>query len=247
MTLDPALDGPLHGSRIMTADTQQVQGPEPAPPPEGMTKVALVEDSAPMRRNLERMLRRATGVRCVCACGTAEEALAQIPRAQPEVVLMDINLPGASGIDCTARLKRQMPGLQVIMLTVYEDTNSIFSALKAGACGYLLKRSSPGQILEAITTIRNGGAPMTSEIARKIVMTFQSPPPSAAAATTLSARELEILELLSQGKVSKEIAGQLSISYHTVRVHLKHIYEKLHVRSQAEAMVKYMAEKGRAG
>jgi DNA-binding NarL/FixJ family response regulator len=225
----------------MTADTL-IPGLAPGPAKDGMTKVALVEDSAPMRRNLERMLRRASGVRCVCACGTAEEALEQVPRTQPDVVLMDINLPGATGIDCTGRLKRQMPALQVIMLTVYEDTNSIFSALKAGACGYLLKRSSPTQILDAITTIRSGGAPMTSEIARKIVTTFQSPPPSAAATATLSARELEILELLSQGKVSKEIADQLSISYHTVRVHLKHIYEKLHVRSQAEAMVKYMAE-----
>ena len=230
----------------MIADTQQKQGPASVSGQDGVTKVALVEDSAQMRRNLERMLRRAAGLRCVCACGSAEEALEQIPPAQPEVVLMDINLPGASGIDCTARLKLQVPALQVIMLTVYEDTNSIFSALKAGACGYLLKSSSPSQILDAITTIRNGGAPMTSEIARKIVLTFQSPPPTAAATATLSARELEILELLSQGKVSKEIADRLSISYHTVRVHLKHIYEKLHVRSQAEAMVKYMAEASRS-
>ena len=209
-----------------------------------MTTVALVEDSAPMRRNLERLLRRAPGVRCVCACASAEEALEQVPRIRPDVVLMDINLPGASGIECTARLKLQLPAMQVIMLTVYEDTNSIFSALKAGACGYLLKRCSPAEILDAITTVCSGGAPMTSEIARKIVMTFQSPTPSATEGTTLSAREIEILELLSQGKVSKEIADQLSISYHTVRVHLKHIYEKLHVRSRAEAMVKFMADKG---
>jgi DNA-binding NarL/FixJ family response regulator len=228
----------------MTADVQPGREPAPAVGQLAMTRVALVEDSAPMRRNLERMLRRAPGVRCVCACGTAEEALEQIPRSQPDVVLMDINLPGASGIECTARLKLQMPAMQVIMLTVYEDTTSIFSALKAGACGYLLKRSSPGEILDAVTTVRSGGAPMTSEIARKIVMTFQSPAPGTAGTATLSARELEILELLSQGKVSKEIADQLAISYHTVRVHLKHIYEKLHVRSQAEAMVKYMTEKG---
>ena len=244
MGIETEVTGRLNRRIIMTADTQRNPGPAPIPSQEGMTKVALVEDSVPMRRNLERMLRRAPGVRCVCACGTAEEALEQIPRTQPDVVLMDINLPGASGVDCTARLRLQMPTVQVIMLTVYEDTTSIFSALKAGACGYLLKRSSPSQILDAVTTVRSGGAPMTSEIARKIVMTFQSPLPSAASAATLSARELEILELLSQGKVSKEIADQLLISYHTVRVHLKHIYEKLHVRSQAEAMVKYMAEKG---
>jgi len=227
----------------MTADAQEVQGTALAARVEAMTTVALVEDSAPMRRNLERMLRRAPGVRCVSACGTAEEALEQIPRSRPDVVLMDINLPGASGIECTARLKLQMPAMQVIMLTVYEDTASIFSALKAGACGYLLKRSSPGEILEALTTVQTGGAPMTSEIARKIVMTFQSPAPGDGDAATLSAREQEILDLLSQGKVSKEIADQLGISYHTVRVHTKHIYEKLHVRSRSEAVLKFMADK----
>ena len=230
----------------MPTDAQDAQGPAQPVRQDVMTTVALVEDSAPLRRNLERMLRRAPGVRCVCACGSAEEALEQIPRHKPDVVLMDINLPGASGIECTARLKTQLPAMQVIMLTVYEDTTSIFSALKAGACGYLLKRSSPGEILEALATVQNGGAPMTSEIARKIVMTFQTPAPAAGEAATLSAREQEILALLSQGKVSKEIADRLAISYHTVRVHTKHIYEKLHVRSRSEAVLKYMSDKGGA-
>ena len=230
----------------MPTDAQDAQGPAQPVRQDVMTTVALVEDSAPLRRNLERMLRRAPGVRCVCACGSAEEALEQIPRHKPDVVLMDINLPGASGIECTARLKTQLPAMQVIMLTVYEDTTSIFSALKAGACGYLLKRSSPGEILEALTTVQNGGAPMTSEIARKIVMTFQTPAPTAGDAATLSAREQEILDLLSQGKVSKEIADRLAISYHTVRVHTKHIYEKLHVRSRSEAVLKYMSDKSGA-
>ena len=225
----------------------------PAPTPSGadgplprdpVTTVALVEDSAMMRRNLERLLRRAPGLRCVSVCASAEEALEQLPRTRPEVVLMDINLPGLSGIECTARLKQLLPAMQVIMLTVYEDTTSIFSALKAGACGYLLKRALPAEILDAITTVNNGGAPMTSEIARKIVMTFQSPPADAAEAANLTTREAEILELLSRGKVSKEIAESLAISYHTVRVHLKHIYEKLHVRSRSEAMVRFMADKG---
>ncbi len=228
----------------MTADAQNLAEPAPTGREDGMTTVALVEDSAPLRRNLERMLRRARGVRCVCACGSAEEALELIPSQKPDVVLMDINLPGASGIECTARLKLLMPAMQVIMLTVYEDTANIFSALKAGACGYLLKRSSPAEILEAVTTVQTGGAPMTSEIARKIVMTFQSPSATPADAATLSAREQEILELLSEGKVSKEIADQLAISYHTVRVHTKHIYEKLHVRSRSEAVVKFIADKG---
>ncbi len=218
---------------------------EPAIPArkESMTTVALVEDSAQLRRNLERMLRRAPGVRCVCACSSAEEALEQIPRHKPDVVLMDINLPGASGIECTSRLKLQLPAMQVIMLTVYEDTVSIFNALKAGACGYLLKRSSPSEILEALNNVQIGGAPMTSEIARKIVMTFQTPAPISTESATLSTRETEILELLSQGKVSKEISEKLGISYHTVRVHTKHIYEKLHVRSRSEATAKYRAEK----
>jgi DNA-binding NarL/FixJ family response regulator len=227
----------------MTSDAQKISEPAMAIRKEAMTSVALVEDSAPLRRNLERMLHRAPGVRCVCACASAEEALKEIPRHKPDVVLMDINLPGASGIECTARLKLQLPAMQVIMLTVYEDTVSIFNALKAGACGYLLKRSSPGEILEALTTVQTGGAPMTSEIARKIVMTFQSPAPHLGEASSLSTRETEILELLSQGKVSKEIADKLGISYHTVRVHIKHIYEKLHVRSRTEATAKFMAER----
>jgi DNA-binding NarL/FixJ family response regulator len=231
----------------MNADLPDNPSPTPATQASVMTKVALVEDSIGMRRNLERLLRRAPGVRCVCVCETAETALEQIPASQPDVILMDINLPGASGIECTARLKQKLPEVQVIMLTVYEDTGSIFSALKAGACGYLLKRSSPGEILEALSEVRNGGAPMTSEIARKIVMTFQSPHPGPGQTATLSGREHEILELLSQGKVSKEIADGLGISYHTVRVHLKHIYEKLHVRSQSEALLKFIATKGDLG
>src|SRR2546421_1740208 len=183
---------------------------EPAAPDGDMTKVALVEDSVAMRRNLERMLRRAKGVRCVCVCGSAEEALDQIPGKQPDVILMDINLPGASGIECTARLTRQLPAAQVIMLTVYEDTASIFSALKAGACGYLLKRSSPAEILEAVTTVRTGGAPMTSEIARKIVTAFQSPAPNPSEAAILSAREIEILEPLPPPRPRQQPAHHLS-------------------------------------
>ena len=139
------------------------------------TKVALVEDSAPLRRQLKHMLSRAPGIKCVCDCGSAEEAFQKIPAAAPDVVLMDINLPGVSGIGCAAKLKLQMPGLQVIMLTVYEDGDSIFNALKAGACGYLLKRSSPAEILDAVMAVRQGGVPMTGEIARKVIMTFQSP------------------------------------------------------------------------
>jgi DNA-binding NarL/FixJ family response regulator len=156
---------------------------------------------------------------------------------------MDINLPGVSGIGCTTRLKQEIPSLQVIMLTVYEDGENIFNALKAGACGYLLKRSSPAEILDAVTSVRQGGVPMTGEIARKVIMAFQAPAPGPDEIITLSAREQEILELLSEGMLNKEIADRLSISYHTVKVHLKHIYDKHHVRSRGEAMLKFMADK----
>ena len=227
----------------MTADAQAPPGATPTVPDETMMKVALVEDNDSMRRNLERMLRRAPGIRCVGACASAEEALVRIPRAQPDVILMDINLPNASGIECTARLKQQMPSVLVIILTVYEDTESIFSALKAGACGYLLKRSTPGEILEALATVRAGGAPMTSEIARKVVMAFHAPAPDPTAPASLSTREQELLELLSQGLTNKEIADRLAISYQTVKVHFKHIYEKLHVRSRTEALLRFMANR----
>ena len=229
----------------MIVDVQENRTPREAA--QTVTKVALVEDSDQLRRQLKHMLSRAPGIKCVCDCGSAEEAFLKIPAVVPDVVLMDVNLPGVSGIGCTARLKQQMPALQVIMLTVYEDGDNIFNALKAGACGYLLKRSSPAVILDAITAVRQGGVPMTGEIARKVIMTFQSPPAGPDEVVTLSSREQEILELLSQGLLNKEIADKLSISYHTVKVHLKHVYDKLHVRSRAEAMLKFMGDKSGSG
>lgn len=230
----------------MIVDVQENRVGRGAPPGAAITKVALVEDSGQLRRQLKHLLSRAPGVKCVCDCGSAEEAFQKIPAAAPDVVLMDINLPGISGIGCAARLKQQLPALQVIMLTVYEDGDSIFNALKAGACGYLLKRSSPAEILDAVMAVRQGGVPMTGEIARKVIMTFQSPVAGSEDMVTLSSREQEILELLSQGLLNKEIADKLSISYHTVKVHLKHVYDKLHVRSRAEAMLKFMGDKGSA-
>lgn len=228
----------------MIVDVQENRAPRDAGHAATVTRVALVEDSDQLRRQLKHLLSRAPGVKCVCDCASAEEALQKIPAAAADVVLMDVNLPGISGIGCTARLKQQVPALQVIMLTVYEDGESIFNALKAGACGYLLKRSSPAEILDAVTAVRQGGVPMTGEIARKVIMTFQSPAPVSGEVVTLSSREQEILELLSQGLLNKEIADKLSISYHTVKVHLKHVYDKLHVRSRAEAMLKFMGDKG---
>lgn len=204
------------------------------------TTVAIVEDNPGLRRSLTRLLNRANRFRCVGAWADGETALAEAGRIRPKVVLMDINLEGMSGIDCTAQLKLLCPEAQVIMVTVYEDTDSIFRALQAGACGYLLKRATAAEILEAIVEVRQGGAPMTSEIARRVVEAFRRPQPGAEARAELSSRECEILNLLSQGFSNKEIAAQLDIAYQTVKVHLKHIYEKLHVRSRTEAIVKYL-------
>jgi len=207
-----------------------------------MTKVAIVEDNATLRQYLAQFIGDTPGHRCVCTCGSTEEALLKIPTHRPHVVLMDIHLPGESGIACTARLRQKMPELQVIMLTVYKDIKMIFQALKAGACGYVLKRADEKEIIDAIAEVRAGGAPMTSEIARMVVRSFmESPAMSEPADTTpLSARELEILALVAEGCPNKEVASRLHISSATVRTHLMHIYEKLHVRCRTEAAAKYL-------
>jgi DNA-binding NarL/FixJ family response regulator len=210
-----------------------------------MTKVAIVEDNATLRQYLTEFLGRTPGHRCVCACASAEEALVRIPAAGPHVVLMDIHLPGESGIACTARLRQKIPDLQVIMLTVYKDIKMIFQALKAGACGYVLKRSDEKEILEAIAEVRAGGAPMTSEVARMVVRSFLESPatPGPAGTEQLSARELEILALVAEGFTNKEVADRLHISNATVRTHLMHIYEKLHVRCRTEAAARFLRAK----
>lgn len=205
-----------------------------------MTTVAIVEDNAVMRRTFRQWIDAAPDCRCVLACVTPEEALAEIPRLTPDVVLMDIHLQGESGIACTARLKEALPGLQVIMLTVYRNQELIFQALQAGACGYLLKRSSPAELLQAIAEVRAGGAPMTGEIARMVVEAFQKKPAGQAPAEGLTNRESEVLALLSEGLSNKEIAERVAISYDTVRAHLRHIYEKLHVRGRTEAVKRYL-------
>lgn len=207
-----------------------------------MTKVAIVEDNVTLRKYLAELIGSAPGQKCVCACESAEEAILEIPKHRPNVVLMDIHLPGESGIVCTARLREQMPDLQIIMLTVYKDIKMIFQALKAGACGYVLKRADESEILEAIAEVRAGGAPMTSEIARMVVRAFAGSPPLPASEGTdqLSDREMEILALIAEGCPNKEIASRLSISTGTVRTHLMHIYEKLHVHCRTEAAAKYL-------
>jgi DNA-binding NarL/FixJ family response regulator len=205
-----------------------------------ITKVAVVEDNATLRQYLAELIGATPGYRCVCVSATAEEALADIPRSKPDVVLMDIHLPGKSGIECTARLREKMPDLQVIILTVYTDIKMIFRALKAGACGYVLKRAAEREILAAIAEVRAGGAPMTSEIARMVVRSFMEPAPAPIAEThRLSSRETEILALLAEGLSNKEIGVRLYISLGTVRTHVMHIYEKLHVGRRTEAAAKY--------
>lgn len=204
-------------------------------------RVAIVEDNARIRGTLTELISNARGFSCVCACDTAEKALKLIPKNTPDIVIMDIELPDFSGIECTGRLKRLLPDTQILIFTVYEDNDQIFQALEAGASGYLLKRTTPGEILEALTNIKDGGAPMSSEVARKVVQSFRKTEPAKGSEVQqLSRREEEILGLLTQGYVTKEIADKLSISYDTVRSHLKHIYEKLHVRSRTEAVIKYM-------
>lgn len=206
-----------------------------------MTTVALVEDNPTVRQTLARWVDEAPGYHCICACGTAEEALEKLPKLEPQVVLMDIQLPNLSGIACTVRLRERLPKVQVIMVTVYRDYDKIFAALKAGACGYLLKRSSKEELIQAIAEVRSGGAPMSSEIARRVVESFCQPLPGTGDHETraLSRREEEILDLLCHGLSNKEIGDRLCVGVETVRTHLKRTYELLHVRSRTEAAMKY--------
>ena len=202
--------------------------------------VAIVEDNAEIGEELEHMLAESSGFECVCICRNTQTALRKLPTLAPEVIIMDIQLPDGSGIECTARLKRLLPYTEILMFTVYEDTEQIFKALEAGASGYLLKGTSSKELLRSVREIRAGGSPMTSEVARKVIQRFRKEPVSSAKNESLTRREEEVLELLAKGHLSKEIAHHLSISLETVNSHLKHIYEKLHVRSRTEAVLKYI-------
>jgi DNA-binding NarL/FixJ family response regulator len=204
------------------------------------TTIAIVEDSAPVSASLEKVIADSGEYNCLCVCANAEQALRLIPQTEPDVVLMDIELPDISGIECTSRLKRLLPDTQILILTVYKNSDLIFKALEAGASGYLLKRSTPDEIIHAIREVKEGGAPMSSEIARKVVQYFRKPPGSTPEIESLTRREEEILSFLAQGYTSKEIGDKLSISYDTVCSHLRHIYEKLYVRSRTEAVIKYL-------
>ncbi len=208
-----------------------------------MTKpitVSLVEDSEKFRTTLAKVINRSEGFRCVSQYGSAEEALKGLPSDKPDVVLMDINLPGMSGVECVRQLKQMLPDVQVIMLTVYEDTENIFNALAAGATGYLLKRTPQDKLLEGIREVHRGGSPMTTHIARKVVLSFKQSAPSAPPTENLSPREQEVLEYLAQGFLYKEIAEKLGISYETVHTYIRRIYEKLQVRTRTEAVAKFL-------
>lgn len=208
-----------------------------------MTRIAIVEDNKTIRESLVEFVHTDPECRCVCTCATAEEALKLIPKNQADIVLMDIQLPKMSGIECTAELKQLLPSVQIIMVTVYEDTERIYRALRAGACGYLLKRCTPEELLSAIREVRQGGAPMSREIARKVIASFREPLTTAAEVEELSTREREILELLAAGHPNKEIADRLGLTDGTVRWHLRHVYHKLHVRSRTEAALKFRSAK----
>lgn len=202
--------------------------------------VCIVEDNDKLRATLARMLERADGFDCLNQYPNAEDALKGLPKETPNVVIMDINLPGMNGVECVRQLKQALPATQVLMLTAYEDTENIFNALAAGASGYLLKRTPRKEILQGIEEVHQGGSPMTAHIARLVVQSFQKSGPSSKATENLSPREQEVLDYLSKGFLYKEIAEKLGISYETVHTYIRRIYEKLQVRTRTEAVAKFL-------
>jgi DNA-binding NarL/FixJ family response regulator len=203
-------------------------------------RVAIVEDNNRVRGSLARLIELTDGFESVGEYASGEEALTALPKLKPDVVLMDINLPGINGVDCVRQLKPALPQTQVMMLTVYENTDLIFQALAAGATGYLLKQTPPAELLTAVRDVHQGGSPMTGHIARKVVASFQQSGDSAREFENLTTREREVLEHLAKGFLYKEIAEVMSISYDTVHTHIRKVYEKLHVRSRTEAVAKHL-------
>jgi DNA-binding NarL/FixJ family response regulator len=203
-------------------------------------KVSIVEDNESIRQTLAELVDSACGFRLGDACATAEEAMRRLPNGPADVVLMDINLPRLSGIQCVRELKRCLPQTQFIMLTIEDDSQRVFESLQAGATGYLVKNVAPEKILAAIEEVYHGGSPMSGQIARMLVQTFQSNEPTTNQEEKLTARESEILLLLTRGFRSKEVGEELGISVQTVNTHLRNIYEKLHVRSRSEAVARYL-------
>ena len=206
-------------------------------------KVALVEDQPKVRENWTKLIDNFPDFHCVCSCTSAEEAVRSIPATQPDIILMDIFLPRMSGIECTARLKEMLPETQIIILTAMDDQELVFMALEAGADGYLLKRTKPSELRAALLDVRGGGAPMTSQIARRVIESFRRKTKLKSESTVLTTREEQILLLLSQGHANKLIAAKLGVSLDTVCSHLKNIFRKMHVNSRTEAALRFVAWK----
>jgi DNA-binding NarL/FixJ family response regulator len=206
-----------------------------------MITVSIVDDEAQLRHSIATFINDAPGFKCVSAYADAKEAILRLPQDNPDVVLMDINMAGMNGIECVAHLKASHSRMQIVMLTVYEDSEQIFNALSAGASGYMLKRQAPASLLEAIRDVHEGGSPMSSSIARKVVASFQKAAAPDARSNPLSAREKMVLEWLIKGSPYKQIAAELDIAVPTVRSFLRRIYEKLHVQSRSEAVAKYLS------
>lgn len=202
--------------------------------------VSIVDDEADLRQHIAGYLATAGNIRCISSYASAEDALIHLPQDKPDVVLMDINLGGMDGVECVRQLTPLMPDSQILMLTVFEDTEQIFRALAAGASGYLLKRLSPKKLLEAIQEVRDGGSPMSAPIARKVVQSFKAVPKRGDESVDLSPRERSVLDGLAGGLAYKQIADQLGVSIHTVRNYIRRIYEKLHVCTRTEAVAKFL-------
>lgn len=205
-------------------------------------KIMIVEDQEDVREGLRILINGSDGYRCIAACRTAEDALEKIHNETPDVVLMDIHLPGMQGTECVVHIKNLMPAVQVMMLTVFENSDEIFRSLEAGATGYLLKKTPPAKLLESIHDLVNGGSPMSCEIARKVVQAFHHSTQTRFADANLTAREEEILTYLAKGFLYKEIASALFINIETVRSHIHKIYHKLHVRTRSELLLKYLKQ-----
>jgi DNA-binding NarL/FixJ family response regulator len=203
-------------------------------------RVAIVDDDEGIRTSLAALIRRSPAMRLAGDYPDAETALKEIPRRPPDVVLMDINLPGINGVECARQLKTAIPSIQFLMLTVYEDSDSLFNSFKAGASGYLLKRTASARLLEAIRDVHAGGSPMTPQLARRVVQYFSKPAEDNSSVSRLTAGEREFLDQLANGYAYKEIADRMKISIDTVRSYVRTVYEKLHVHSRTEAVVKYL-------
>jgi DNA-binding NarL/FixJ family response regulator len=207
-----------------------------------MISISIVDDEKELCQSIATFVNGTPGFKCVSTYNSGETALEHLPEDHPNVVLMDINLGGMSGIECVRRLKTILPELQIVMLTVYEDTEQIFKALTAGASGYMLKRLTPKKLLDAIREVHEGGSPMSNSIARKVVASFQQAEQTAEEKTHLSSREEMVLDCLAKGLTYKQTADQLNVSIDTIRTYVRRVYEKLHVQSRTEAVAKYLRQ-----